>query len=312
MTLPLAIGIDFGGTSIKPAVLQGGTIVLRGRALDTQALGSPEAIIDAMVEEIQRLQAEVPGVTAIGVGLPGMVDAINGIVHDLSNVPGWHEIALRDQLQERTGLPTQIDNDAKAMAYGEWRYGAANNLPNVICVSLGTGVGGGLILNGQLFRGSRNGAGEIGQTSIDHDGVPGPHGNWGALERYVGNRQIAERAQARYAKAGTAKTLDECSPKALSAAAAQNCPVALAVWEEVGTLIGAGLSNIIWLLNPDCIVIGGGVAKAGALLFNPIRAAICERTMPVFTDHLSIVPATLGSDAGVIGAAALAVESNRE
>ncbi len=308
MTQPLAIGIDFGGTSIKPAVVQGGEIVLRGQSLDTQALGSAEAIMDAMIAELKRLQGEAPGIAAIGAGLPGLVDAEQGIVHELSNVPGWLNVPLRDILRDRTGLPAVVDNDAKAMTYGEWRFGAANRQPNVICVVMGTGVGGGLILNGQLYRGRLNGAGEIGQTSIDYAGVPGHYGNSGALERYVGNRQIAERAAARYAGAGTPRAIDDCTPRALAEAAQAGCPVALEVWNEVGTQIGAGLANFVWLLNPDCIVIGGGVARAGELLFAPIRASLCSRTMSLYTEQLNIVPAALGSDAGVIGAAALGLE----
>jgi len=308
-SLPFAIGIDFGGTSIKFAVVRGGTLIERGNSLDTQKIGSAERITEAMVEEVTRLAAAHPGVAAVGAGLPGMIDHRNGIVRELSNVPGWHDFALRDVLVERTGLPAHVDNDAKAMTFAEWRFGAANNQPNVICVTLGTGVGGGIILNGQLHRGSGNGAGEIGQTSIDIHGVRGHYGNSGALEKYVGNRQIAERAQLRYREAGITRDIDECAPAALSQAAAAGDKIAVAVWNEIGTEIGAGLANIIWLLNPDCIVIGGGVAKAGDLLLEPIRASIRSRTMPVFHQHLGVVPATLGSDAGVIGAAALAVEA---
>ncbi len=306
---PLAIGIDFGGTSIKFALVRGGEIIERGNSLDTQYLGSSEAILDAMVEEIARIAKAHPGVAAVGAGLPGMIDATNGIVHELSNVPGWRDVNLRDLLIQRTGLPTVVDNDAKAMTYAEWRFGAANNQPNVICVTLGTGVGGGLILDGKLYRGNGNGAGEIGQASIDIHGVPAHYGNSGALEKYVGNRQIAERAQLRYREAGSERVLDECTPAALSKAAAAGDPVAKAVWNEIGTEIGAGLSNLVWLLNPDCIVIGGGVAQAGEILFEPIRATICARTMPVYFSNLDIVPAALGSDAGVIGAAALGVAS---
>jgi len=309
MTQPLAIGIDFGGTSVKPAVVRGGEIVVRGQSIDTRQCGSAEVLLEAIIAEIKRLKSAHPAIAAIGVGLPGLIDNANGIVHDLTNVPGWKNVALRQILTERTGLPVAVDNDAKAMTYGEWRYGAANNQPNVICVTLGTGVGGGLILNGNLYRGSKNGAGEIGQTSINFNGLPAHYGNLGALEKYVGNQQIAERAQLRYREAGQERPLEECTPAILSKAAAAGDPVAKAVWVEIGTEIGANLANLIWLLNPDCIVIGGGVAQAGELLLEPIRASIRARTMHVYTDNLDIVPATLGSDAGVIGAAALGIAS---
>jgi glucokinase len=313
MTLPispLAIGIDFGGTSIKIAVVRGSEIVKRGTSLDTQRLATPAAICDAIASDIASLRRDDPGITAIGAGLPGMVDASRGVVHELSNVSGWDEVPLGRILSERTGLPATVDNDAKAMTYAEWRFGAARRQPNTVCMTLGTGVGGGLILNGKLFRGSLNGAGEIGQATIDFKGAPGHYGNFGALEKYVGNQQIAKRAHRRYCEAGSGeRSPEECSPAALAAAAEAGDPVAKTIWEEVGTEIGAALASIVWLLNPDCIVIGGGVAQAGELLFGPIRASIRARTMPLYYEHLDILPATLGSDAGVIGAAALGVDA---
>lgn len=312
MTSPAAataIGIDFGGTSIKLAVVHGATIIERGVSLPTQEFDSPDAILEAMANEVARLKKEHPAIQGIGVGLPGMVDAEGGIVRELSNVPGWSDVPLRSIFSAKTGLPVAIENDAKAMAYAEWRFGAAQNYPNVICMTLGTGVGGGLILDGKLYRGSANGSGEIGQTSIDHRGVPAVYGNLGALEKYVGNREIAELAQKRYREARIDRSAQECTPAALSRAAEEGDAVAAAVWMEVGSAIGAALANVVWLLNPDCIVIGGGVAKAGERLFEPIRTTIAQRTMNVYHQNLAIVPATLGSDAGVIGAAALGADA---
>ncbi|HWL51568.1 MAG TPA: ROK family protein [Chthoniobacteraceae bacterium] len=311
MTAPAltAIGIDFGGTSVKFAIVRGPAIVDRGTSLETQGFASSDAILEAMAQEIARLRERHPEVAAIGVGLPGMVDAEGGIVHELSNVPGWCDVALRSVLAAKTGLPVAIENDAKAMTYAEWRFGAAQDYPNVICVTLGTGVGGGLILGGRLYRGSANGAGEIGQTSIDHRGVPAVYGNLGAVEKYVGNREIAELARQRYREAGVEPDAQACTPKALSQAADGGDPVAAALWTEVGTLLGAALTNVVWLLNPDCIVLGGGVAKAGERLFKPIRDTIAARTMESYHQRLAIVPAALGSDAGVIGAAALGAEA---
>ncbi len=305
----IAIGIDFGGTSIKPAVVQGATILERGPAIATQELGSLEAALDAMAEAVATLKARYPAAVGVGVGLPGITDAERGIVHELSNVPGWSRVPLRELLTQRTGEIVAIENDAKAMTYGEWRFGTAHQYPNTICVALGTGVGGGLILNGALYRGSFNGAGEIGQASIDYRGVPAVYGNLGALEKYVGNREIAALALERYQAAGQPRTAQEVTPAALSQAADKGDPIAAAIWEEVGTLIGAALTNLVWLLNPDCFVIGGGVAKAGEKLFGPIRRTIASRTLDLYHEKLAIVPAELGSDAGVIGAAALGAQA---
>jgi glucokinase len=236
-----------------------------------------------------------------------MVDSVNGRVHHLSNVAGWDNVALTRLLEEWTGLPAAIDNDANAMAYGEWLFGAGRDGVNVVCVTLGTGVGGGLILDRKLYRGSRLGAGEVGQMTIDPHGVPGHYGNPGAVEKYVGNAQIAQRAQALYRAAGLTKSEEECSPVALERAADGGDAIARQVWEEVGFNIGITLCDIVWLLNPDRIVLGGGIAKAGEYVLGPVRRVIAERTMKIFHEQLQILPAALGEEGGIIGSAALAL-----
>ena len=304
-----AIGIDFGGTSVKPGVVADGKIIDRLAPIKTREHSGPDSLLEAIRQAIEELRKEHPQVAAIGAGLPGMVDSINGRVWQLSNVPGWEDVPLRALLEQWTGLPAAIDNDANAMAYGEWLYGAGREGVNVVCMTLGTGVGGGLILDGKLYRGSRLGAGEIGQMTIDPNGVPGQYGNFGALEKYVGNNQIAERAQALYRGQGLTRTLAECSPLALEISANTGDAIAHQVWAEVGFAIAITLCDIVWLLNPDRIVIGGGVGRAGEYVFGPIRKVIEERTMKIFHEGLTIVPAKLGNDAGMIGSAALALDA---
>ena len=304
-----AIGIDFGGTSIKSAVVHEGRLLAHGEPIDTEQFPNKNALLDEILRVIAALRAQHPEVAAIGVGLPGFVDSVNGIVHELTNVTGWDEVPLRAILTERTGLAAIIENDAKAMAYGEWKYGAAQNGRNVICITLGTGVGGGLILDGRLYRGAQLAAGEIGHASIDYRGVPGPYGDRGGLEEYVGNHQIAQRAAEMYRDAGHDVPVEKCTPRDLEVAARDGDPVALAMWDRVGAEIGCALVNAIWILNPDAIVIGGGVAKAGDLLFEPIRRIVEKRTDPHFHENLRIVPAALGNEAGMIGCATLAAEA---
>ena len=306
---PVAIGIDFGGTSVKLGLVQSGSLTLRAESLPTLAYASAERLLAAIVERIDELRARSPDVRAIGVGLPGIVDSRHGLVHHLTNVPGWVNVPLRDLLSLHTGLPTVIENDANAMTYAEWKFGAARGRENVVCVTLGTGVGGGLILNGALYRGSRLGAGEIGNMSIDYRGRPYEYGNFGALEAYVGNTHIAERALARYEAAGQTRSLLECLPVMLAEAALRGDAVAHQIWDETGVMVGAALADVIWLLNPDAVVLGGGVALAGDLLFTPLLRTIRERTSPVFYEALEILPATLGSDAGLIGCGALALDA---
>jgi glucokinase len=303
-----AIGIDFGGTTVKPGIAANGEIVTRLEPIRTHDHPGHDSLLKAIREAIDELRSQHPEVAAVGAGLPGLVDSVNGRVWQLSNVPGWEDVALTALLEEWTGLPAAIDNDAKAMTYAEWLFGAARGGVNVVCVTLGTGVGGGLILDGKLYRGSNLGAGEIGQMTIDPNGVPGQYGNFGALEKYVGHVQISERAQALYRDAGVTKNLDECSPFALQEAAEAGDNIAHRVWEEVGFSIGITLCDVVWLLNPDRIVIGGGVGQAGEYVFGPIRRVIEERTMRIFHQNLTIVPAKLGNDAGMIGSAALALD----
>ena len=309
ITNPVAIGIDFGGTNIKLGLVQSGGLMQRAESLSTLAYDSVQSLLAGILSAVDDLRAMNPDLAAIGAGLPGMVDSKNGLVHHLTNVSGWVNVPLRDLLSLHTGLPAVVENDANAMTYAEWKYGAGRERANVVCVTLGTGVGGGLILDGKLYRGSRFGAGEIGNMTIDYQGPPYVYGNFGALERYVGNRYIAERAVVHYEAAGYARTLAECTPALLAAAALASDEVARGLWEETGVMLGAALADVVWLLNPDAIILGGGVAQAGELLFEPIRRTIRERTSPVFYEGLEVLPAVLGSDAGLISCGALAVDA---
>jgi len=304
-----AIGIDFGGTSIKSAVVREGQIIARGEPIDPQAFAGSDALIKAMAALIAKLRVAHPEIAGVGIGLPGFVDSENGIVHSLTNVAGWDEVPLCQILHEKTGLTVTIENDANAMAYGEFKYGAAKGGRHVICITLGTGVGGALILNHKLYRGAQLGAGEVGHMSIDLNGRPGPYGNNGGLEEYVGNQQIAERAVELYRAAGLTKTMEDCTPKALQQAALTGDAVAVGLWNQLGIELGTALASVVWLINPDTIVIGGGVALAGDVLFQPIIREIKSRTLALFHEQLRVIPATLGNDAGIIGNAALALEA---
>lgn len=303
-----SIGIDFGGTSIKPGVTLGGTIVEHGNLIDTRKFGTSAEITQAMLDEIARLRGKFPDIGAVGIGLPGLVDNVRGFVRELTNVPDWKHVPLRDIVSDATGLPTAIENDAKAMAYAEFKFGAACGFNHVVCVTLGTGVGGAFILNGQLHRGAANSAGEIGQTHCTLDYPPAHYGNTGALEKLVGNQEITQRTIAAYAGRPFPGP-EPASPAALAAWANAGDPIAKKLWHQIGTEIGIVFSDIVWLLNPDAFVIGGGVAKAGPLVFDPIRQAINSRTMKDLHEPLQILPAALGNDAGIIGSAALGVET---
>jgi glucokinase len=309
MTTPTAIGFDMGATSTKTGVVKDGKIIFRGEIIETRQDGDTESLIDAFVKEIERLRTIHPDATAVGFGVPGIINPVEGTVVNLTNVKGWHNIPLRSIIAQRTGLICHLENDAKAMAYAEWKHGAGQSVPNLVCVTLGTGVGGALILDGRLYRGATFVAGEIGQMSINYAGVDFVYGNKGALEAYVGHYHISELAKQIYKAAGKELSEEESQPDHLTKAADAGDELADKVWANIGLKIGVGLTNVIWLVNPDRIVIGGGVANAGERLFRYIRQTIWTRCERTFWEKLDIVQATLHNDAGIIGPAVLAVES---
>lgn len=303
-----SVGIDFGGTSVKLGVCRGGELLCTDEPIPTADFHGPHALINEMAARVGRLRETYPDIAAIGVGVPGLVDFDCGFVHELTNVPGWKHVPLKTLLSDKAGLPVVVDNDANAMAWAEFRYGAARGLRNVVALTLGTGIGGGLILNGQMHRGSQDSAGEVGQMSIDFAGRAGHYGNLGALEKYTGNHQIAEHAVSRYAEAGIRKELTDCTPKAIAEAAEAGDEIARGVWGEVAEWLGTALSSIAWLLNPDAFVIGGGVAQAGDLIFDPLKRKVQSMVSSVVWERLQIIPARFSNEAGIIGNAALAEE----
>ena len=304
---PLALGIDFGGTTVKFGVVSGSEVIDSAPAIATDDYTESTPLIDAIVRVIEDMRGRHPGISAIGAGVPGFVDFPTGTIHNLTNVRGWTNIPLRDILHERTGLPVTVENDANCMAYAEWKEGAGKDKDHLVCITMGTGVGGGIITHGHMLRGAQSVAGELGQTSIDYQGRTGAYGNLGALEDYIGNNEITADARDFYASKGIERSITDCSPAALSAAANDGDTIAVEIWEMIARKLATTAVNACWLLNPEAIIIGGGVAKAGPLLFDPLKKAIWEQLSPAFSDHLEIIPARFANDAGIIGAAALAI-----
>lgn len=308
-TAKTSIGIDFGGTSVKLGVCCGADLLVTDDPIPTANFAGPAALIGEMAVRVEKLQKQFPAICAIGVGVPGLVDFERGFVHELTNVPGWKHVPLKAILSEKTGLPVLVENDANAMTYAEFRYGAAAGLQNVIGLTMGTGIGGGVVLNGRMHRGSSCAAGEIGQMSIHFDGKPGHYGNLGALEKYTGNHQIAEHAVQRYAEAGIEKDIADCTPKMIAIAAQSGDDIARQIWGEVADWLGTALASIAWLLNPDAFVIGGGVAQAGDLIFDPLKRKVQSMLSTVVWEKLQILPARFSNEAGIIGNAALAADA---
>jgi glucokinase len=306
---PLAIGVDIGGTSVKIGVVYRGNVIEQAAPFPTQDFDGPDPLIEMVVEIIDELRSRHRGVAGVGVGVPGFVDFENGVVHNLTNVRGWENCRLKAILTEKLKLPVVVDNDANCMTYAEWKRGAGRGLNHLVAITLGTGVGGGVVANGGLLRGARFAAGEVGQMSIDWKGRTGRYNNSGALEEYIGNNEIAELAQEAYREAGQERSIEDCSPAQLSRAAHTGDKIALELWDLIGAKLGSAVMNCCWLLNPQAVIIGGGVAKAGDLLFSPLTAHLYSQLSGPFKEHLMVLPARFGNEAGMIGAAALSLEA---
>ena len=267
----LAVGVDFGGTTVKIGVCRGQDVIDKAEPIETDSYTTALQLIDAIEVVVNGLREKHPGIMALGVGVPGFVDCNSGMVHKLTNVQGWEKIPLKKILSERFGFNIQVENDANAMAYAEFRLGAGRGATNMLAITLGTGVGGGLIINGKLYHGSSSGAGEVGQMSIDYKGPPGVYTNKGCLEDYIGNKHVTQLAMDLYREAGVTKSEDDCEPVHLAAAAGEGDEVALTVWNRFAEMLACELNNVIWLINPDTIVVGGGMSKAGSILFDPLK-----------------------------------------
>jgi glucokinase len=295
------IGIDLGGTNLKIALLDFKYRFLAKRTLNTRTFKSKNLLIKAIAGSAEQIirdnQLNKDQILGIGLGLPGPIDARRGIVHFLPNIKGWKEVRLKAILRKMLGLSVFLDNDAKLMALAEYELGAARKTSCAVCLTLGTGVGGAIIVEGELLRGVGNAAGEIGHLPLNEQGPSCACGGRGCLEAYIGNQRILACASKSYRR--------KVSLEELSTLAGQHEPRALRIWSETGRHLGVALAAVTNLLNPDCIVIGGGVAGAGKILFATLKRVVAERAMSVQARAVKIVKAKMGQDAGMIGAAIL-------
>lgn len=304
-----AIAVDFGGTSIKIGVTCGGEVVQKAEPLPTPVYRSPEEIIEAMCRTMKGLLASHPDAVAVGLGMPGWVDFHRGVLYQLTNVPVWnHEVPVREVMQQVLGLPVVLDNDANCMGYAEWKLGAGRGMESLVCLTLGTGLGGAIVLHDRMLRGRRVSAAELGQTSIHYGGRVGPFGNRGAIEEYIGNNEMAADAVERYAAAGRKCGLSDCTPLKLELAARAGDPIAQQIYLDFAEKLACLIMNMMYAVVPEAFIIGGGVAKAKELLFEPLRARLKEQLFHVHFDCLRLLPAAFGSDSGLIGAGLMAAD----
>ena len=304
MNKKFIIGIDLGGTKIKAALFD---IHLQSQAHKVFVTNSFEnkgllikGILDIVRGLIKEQGLKKEDILGVGLGLPGPVDSQKGRVHFLPNISGWENVPLAQILRRRLKLPVFLDNDAKLMTLAEYHLGKARFAKNALCITLGTGVGGGLILNGELFRGLDNAAGEIGHLPVNINGPACACGGKACLEAYVGNKRILALAKKIFHR--------DISLEELSRLATLKNKLAVSVWCKVGEYLGVALSAAVNLLNLDVIVIGGGVADAGEVLFEQVKKTIGLRAMSVHSKRVKILKAGLGNHAGMIGAGVLVKE----
>ncbi len=307
-----AIGIDVGGTKIAALrVGRDGTVF--AREFEPTPAEDPEATIAAMVAVAKRVSS--PEVVAVGVGAAGMVDAGNGVLRFAPNL-AWRELPIRDRISQALGLPCQVDNDANVAAWGEHRFGAGRGFEHMLLVTVGTGIGGGIVAGRKLFRGAHGFAAEIGHIIVEPSGPVCGCGNRGCWEQVAAGRAIDRlgRAAAREHPYSLVATLaggdpGEVTGRVVTEAAERGDQIAVSILAEVGRRLGEGIAGLVNVLDPQAVVVGGGAIEAGDLLLDPARAAFAEAVeAPEHRPSVPILAAELGNDAGAIGAASLALE----
>ena len=315
MSAAWTVGVDFGGTNIKVGLVDRRGRVAQMVRLSTHRAGKPDTFVPA-ISRTARAMARSVGVRSsellgIGIGAPGLVDASRGIVHYLVNVPGWRRVPLATRLRRRVGCPVAVDNDVNLVALGEWCFGAGRGSRHLVCVTLGTGIGGGLIIGPCLYRGASGSAGELGHMVLAPGGPRCGCGRRGCLEASIGTRAILRQARAamrhgaprlrRLVRAGGGKLTSEL----VARAAASGDPTSRRIWREVGASLGTVLASVVNLMNPDRIVIGGGVANAWRFLAPGMTTALRAHAMDVPARAVKVVCSQLAERAGMLGAAVL-------
>ena len=313
------VGVDLGGTNIVCGAMSvDGSLALATRSEPTRSIQGAEAVVDRIARMIDTVIAETIAETGakradflgVGIGAPGPLDRAKGLVLITPNL-GWQNFPLRDEVVSRVGLPATLDNDANCATLGEWWLGAARGARNVVGITIGTGIGGGIILEGRLFHGASDVAGELGHTTIDSTGRRCKCGNYGCLEAYASGPAIADRARETLGGA-EASTLIEMVGGQLELITAQTVydaaqagdALAREVVRDTARFLGAGIANMLNILNPNVVVVMGGVTQAGDALMDPLRAEVRRRAFRPAVDACEIVLGTLPGTAGVVGAVA--------
>ncbi|MGQ9780581.1 MAG: ROK family protein [Bacillota bacterium] len=310
----LTVGVDLGGTKIAAILVDGAGNVLNELRRPTEAERGREVVLENIVAAVRAVAGENFGrVAAVGLGAPGPLNRREGVIYQAPNLPGWQDVPVVRLLREELGCPVFLENDANAAGFGEWALGAGRGTQDMIYLTVSTGIGGGLILGGRIHHGRDDGAGEVGHMTVLPDGPRCGCGRRGCWEALASGTAIARAMVEALAEGRKSRVLELAGgdPSAVDAAlvaraAREGDALAREVLERAFYYLAVGIVNLIHLLNPEAVVIGGGVAKMGEELFGPVRRMVAERAYPAMVRDLPIVPAALGDRAGVIGAAMVA------
>jgi len=315
MSPECVIGVDLGGTKLLAGVVDADLNVHHRVHRAVHGLAQRE-LLDMAVEAVEEARAATTSeVTAVGFGIPCLIDQRRGVATMAVNLP-LRDVPFRDLMAERLGLPVEVDNDANVAALAEWRAGAAQGATDAVVLTIGTGIGGGLILNGAPYRGAIGAGAELGHITIDLDGPPcqGACPNHGCLETLASGTALAREGR-RIAGEQPASALGraladgrEITGALITELAHDGDVAATEALTLIGTNLGAGIAAYLNVFNPDVVVIGGGVIAAGELLLAPARAEAARRALPTMVEHARIVPAHFAHEAGLVGAAALVLD----
>ena len=310
------IGCDLGGTNLRTAIVdvESGAVIHQ-MSIPTQARDGSDALMKRMaglfLQIIEWAGLKKEDIGGVGIGVPGVLDMEKGETLFLPNFPGtWPHVPLADTITNQTGLPTVLLNDVRSITNGEWHFGAGRGEDTIAVFAIGTGIGGGLVLNGQLHLGIGGTGGELGHMTIDYSGPTCGCGNKGCLEAFASGPAIAAMGMKAVTQGLTTRIGEMCeydlnriTPDLIARAAQAGDQIAMDIYDRAGFYIGMAAANICVAVGPRRIIIGGGVAQAGDLLLEPIRRTLRERVTVIPIERVDVVPSQLGDNAGVIGAA---------
>ena len=312
MSTKYVIGVDLGGTQIKYGAVNLEGELMTSLVRPTEAEKGPIVIIRNIANTVREISedGDLKALELVGLGVasPGPLSSKEGIIYLAPNLPGWREVPLRRLLEDETGLLVHVENDTNSAAVGEYWNGAGKGAENIIVLTLGTGIGGGIILNGRLYTGTMGTAGEVGHMVIESKGPPCPCGSQGCLEMLASATAVVKRARGKIEKGYSSliKDLVEGHLENLTSlhvyeACTEGDSLAIKVMEEAGRYLGIGISNLIKLFDPQMIILGGGMSKAGEFLFDPLRDEVEKRICTFTGFDVPVIPAELENNAGVIG-----------